>query len=140
MRIPFFSQPSPPLQLITVDDDRIWQEFFALVSTANYSVHVTRCLSLDAALKSLSKQSFDALLLDVSLPEGSGLDLYPTILSRWPTLAVTFVSGHVDDKLTAKIRAIGPAPVVSKDQLMDRSFIDLFLPRLGARPKNKAVL
>jgi CheY-like chemotaxis protein len=38
----------------------------------------------------------DAVLLDVGLPDISGIDLYAQIAGRWPSLAVIFATGHAD--------------------------------------------
>lgn len=132
MRIPFLTPK--PKRLLTVDDDRIWQEFFLAFAKAHYDVSVTKCFSLSNAFKALEKTFFDAVLLDIEMPGGSGLDLYPALRHRWPKTQVTIVSGYVNDELKAKVALIGPARVVSKDDLMDRVFIDTFVTELGARP------
>jgi two-component system, cell cycle sensor histidine kinase and response regulator CckA len=38
----------------------------------------------------------DAVLLDVGLPDTSGLDVYAQIAERWPALPVIFATGHGD--------------------------------------------
>ena len=48
----------------------------------------------DAGLARLEEQPFDLLLLDVSLPDRSGLDLLPEIHLLDPTLPVVLITAY----------------------------------------------
>jgi DNA-binding response OmpR family regulator len=41
----------------------------------------------------------DAVVLDVGLPDISGIDVYEQIARRWPSMPVLFSTGHGDEKL-----------------------------------------
>ena len=53
--------------------------------------------STDSALKIFqhNARGFDMAVLDISLPEKNGVDLYQELLALNPNLKVLFVSGHV---------------------------------------------
>jgi two-component system KDP operon response regulator KdpE len=38
----------------------------------------------------------DAMLIDIGLPDMSGIDVYEQIAARWPKLPVIFSTGHAD--------------------------------------------
>ena len=45
----------------------------------------------------------DAVILDISLPDMSGVDVYRRIEQRWPDLPVLFSSGHADSANLADV-------------------------------------
>jgi CheY-like chemotaxis protein len=45
----------------------------------------------------------DAVVLDVGLPDVSGITVYGEIARRWPSLAVLFSTGHGDEKLLTHV-------------------------------------
>ena len=48
------------------------------------------------ALKKLSEGLWDLVILDIGLPDVSGVDVYKRVAARWPELPVLFSSGHAD--------------------------------------------
>ena len=39
----------------------------------------------------------DVVLIDVSLPDMSGAEVYEQIVARWPSIGVIFSTGHADE-------------------------------------------
>jgi PAS domain S-box-containing protein len=48
------------------------------------------------AIAVIARMCPDAVLLDVGLPDVSGVDVYAQIVERWPSLPVIFATGHAD--------------------------------------------
>lgn len=94
------------LSILLVEDESLFAKSVARrLEREDYSVHVTS--SLSAAKESLDNNLPDILLLDVRLPDGSGLDLLSDIRSRddnrWKTLPVIIMTayGELDDAISA---------------------------------------
>lgn len=68
-----------------------------------------------SVLPILEKEKVDIVLLDIKLPDGSGLDVLKTVKSKFPALPVIIVTalGYEDD-LVNKALGLGAAGYVSK--------------------------
>jgi two-component system invasion response regulator UvrY len=66
-----------------------------------------------AALEQTAARNFDVVLLDLSLPDGNGLDLIPILRQRCPALRVIVFTNH-DDAMPECI-ASGASGFLSKD-------------------------
>jgi DNA-binding NtrC family response regulator len=49
-----------------------------------------------AAMPAIERNRPDAVVLDIGLPDVSGVDVYKRVAARWPDLPVLFSSGHAD--------------------------------------------
>ncbi|MBL0165154.1 MAG: response regulator transcription factor [Xanthomonadales bacterium] len=90
------------VQLLLLEDDRRLAEMIAeYLGQAGFSVHKETLGH--RAVESLKQRAFDALVLDLTLPDGDGLDLCRTIralpeLSRLPILMLT-ARGDAADRI-----------------------------------------
>lgn len=87
--------PATPSRVLVVDDElliRVWLE--AHLGDAGYLVDVTE--SLAAAREQFASHPPDAVLLDLRLPDGNGLDLLREFLEVDPDLVVIILSAHGD--------------------------------------------
>src|SRR2546423_9078 len=57
---------------------------------------------LDDALEHLSGGDFEAVLLDLNLPDSDGLATFHTLRKRWPTPAVIVLSGLDDSEVAVQ--------------------------------------
>lgn len=108
---------SPPLlgetppQILHVEDD---QSLTAIVREAmSRNAIVTSVLSVAAARKELGEKHFDAVILDVTLPDGSGMDLLPieARAGERPTVTVSYTA---DEPSRALRNAVDVALVKSR--------------------------
>jgi DNA-binding NtrC family response regulator len=82
----------PQASLLVVDDDREYAEsFIALLRRQNFNV--TAVDSCNAARAQLKQNRFDAVLVDLKLPDGDGIDLVREI-SRISDTEVIVITGH----------------------------------------------
>lgn len=133
--------------LLLIDDD---QELCELLTSwlSQEGFHVRACHDGWSARKALSESSPDAVVLDVMLPDGSGLELLKQLRNDHPELPVLMLSARgepldrilglelgADDylakpcdprELTARLRAVlrrsHPAPASSQMELGDLCF------------------
>jgi DNA-binding NtrC family response regulator len=92
----------PKGTILVVDDEaEIREGLELLLDSEGYSVSTAG--TGEAGLARLEEQPFDLLLLDVSLPDSSGLELLPEIRRRDPNLSVVLITayGSVDMARTA---------------------------------------
>ena len=63
----------------------------------------------------LGRQRVDCVLLDLSMPRQSGLDVLPELRKRWPRLKVLMLTMHVDRELVELTRSLGADGYLPKD-------------------------
>ena len=87
-------------RILVVDDEREIADLVALYLT-NEGYSVTQCATVAQALAALQEQPPELAILDIMLPDGSGLDLCRKIREthRWPILMLT-ARGQEVDKIT----------------------------------------
>ena len=109
---------SAPLELLLVDDDpidrRAIQRAFRQTSIP---VKLTEAETLSSAKAALASASFDCVLLDVSLPGGSGMEL----LSLAKKTPVIFLTGHDDADLAERALQQGAQDYLLKDEIRPRA-------------------
>jgi DNA-binding response OmpR family regulator len=84
-------------RIVIVDDDDCVREGMEMtLEVAGYRIRSTR--SGHEALRWLEDEPCDLLIVDVSMPEMDGPELYRRVLTRWPTSTprALFVSGRVE--------------------------------------------
>ncbi|MEM9695651.1 MAG: EAL domain-containing protein, partial [Myxococcota bacterium] len=94
---------------------------------------VHHCVSITAAMG--AGRSFDALILDLSLPDGSGLDSVLRLQSVYPGAAVLVRSGHRDAALAGEAVRAGAQDYLTKgdeDERLGRA-LELALERASHR-------
>lgn len=69
------------------------------------------------ALDCLSKESFSVILLDLFLPDASGLDALVQIHSRYPHIPIIALTGLLDEKTTQFAEHMGAKMYFCKDDL-----------------------
>ena len=80
------------------DDILLLKESLAEIGAGKIKLDYTDRLS--RGLIQLSGQSYDAILLDLNLPDSRGLDTLNTTIKRFPKMPVVVLSGLADDAIT----------------------------------------
>lgn len=76
-----------------------------------------RVETLEAALSVLALQEFDVVLLDLSLPDSSGLDGLLSIQNLTPKMPVLILTAHGDEEMALKAVEQGAQDYMFKDHL-----------------------
>jgi DNA-binding NarL/FixJ family response regulator len=69
----------------------------------------------DDLLRHLDACPYDVLVLDISMPGRSGLDVLPEIRRRFPELAVLILSVHSEDQFAVRCLKLGAAGYLNKE-------------------------
>jgi DNA-binding NarL/FixJ family response regulator len=90
--------------LIAEDDELVGR---VLVRTLSEHGRTELVTTIEEARSLLKRQSFSAVVVDVGLPDGSGLDLITDARSRDPAMSALVVSGRVDERRLAEAHHLG---------------------------------
>lgn len=97
------------LKILIIDDDQIDTLFIRkLLSQSHLPVsHIENAESLSQAFAILDNNKFDAVLLDLNLPDSAGIDTLVEISKRYPQIASVVITGQHPDDLDDKNAAAG---------------------------------
>lgn len=99
--------------LLLVDDEpgtRI--SFSRYLSRGGFSIHEVSCLS--EAREAISARRFDAVLLDLNLPDGNGLDFIPELKEGQADVAIVVITGVGDIPLAVEAMRRGADHFLTK--------------------------
>jgi excisionase family DNA binding protein len=99
--------------VLVVDDDPVLQDLF---QTFLKKIGFSRVVVGTAkdAIKSLRKQKFDLLFLDLQLPDATGDQVYQTAKQIDPDLNVIVITGYPDSEILDRILQVCPVTVLKK--------------------------
>lgn len=90
--------------VLLVDDERIIREgVYELLSMSGLELEVTMAASAVEAISVLEDRKIDIVLMDICMPQMSGLELYDVIRDRWPHSKMIFLTGHVEFDYVYKV-------------------------------------
>jgi DNA-binding NtrC family response regulator len=96
-----------PKRILIIDDDD------AVVFGYDHYLSQSGCTVASAAylrdgMEKLENEEFDAVVFDVRLPDGSALDVIPTVRAKRPAIKIFVISG-ISDGATAQAALDGGA-------------------------------
>jgi DNA-binding response OmpR family regulator len=112
------------LRILVVEDSP--EDARAVTETLEASgrpVEVSVARRLAEAIPALAGQHFDAMLLDLTLPDSAGLETVVEMCGRAPDLAVVVVTRNADVDLPARSLRAGAEDYVSKSDLQPRGLL-----------------
>ena len=99
--------------VLAVDDDPGLQDLFRkFLKRIGFSRVVVGTAT--EAIKSLRKQKFDLMLLDLKLPDAPGDQVFKTANQIDPDLNIIVITGYPDSEILDRILQVGPATVLKK--------------------------
>ncbi len=102
------------VRILLVDDHAVVRRGVrAILEDQLQGASVSEAGSGDEALVAL-EQPFDAVVLDLSMPGRSGIDLLAEIKHRWPKLPVLIMSLHAEEHFAVRALRAGASGYLSK--------------------------
>ncbi len=107
------------IRILSIEDDYeyayLLREMLAAAWDAPFDlVHSDR---LSAGKKQLDTETFDLILLDLSLPDSWGFDTFADVYSRAPDVPIIVLSGLTDKKLAVRAVQEGARDYLVKGQV-----------------------
>jgi len=102
--------PRLAVRVLLIEDDHSYAELIKILLSANpeRECQVAVASSLQQGLQQLAGgQDFDAVLLDLSLPDSAGLDTLLSLLSAFPNINVIVLTGSSDREQGARAVGLG---------------------------------
>jgi CheY-like chemotaxis protein len=118
------------LHILHVEDDADVRAITAAV--VQEIAVVTAVESIAEAKAQLAQATFDLVLLDISLPDGSGLELLPVIANCTTPPTPVLIFSAQDLPLAAAVQ--GPAALI-KSRTSNKQFVDTILSVIQRQPK-----
>jgi signal transduction histidine kinase len=104
------------LRVLLIEDnpgDADWVEEH-LSELGNYQVELTRAPRLEQGLRELTSQAFDAVIVDLSLPDSSPAQTLAHIRKTRESVAIVVLSGSEDDQLRREALRSGAQEYLTK--------------------------
>jgi two-component system, NarL family, response regulator DevR len=106
-----------PIKVLLVEDHLILSESFGALLSADPQIEVVgMAASVKAAVALAREQDPDVVLMDVRLPDGSGLDAAMTIRATADHIAFIFLTAYDSDEALAEAIEAGAAAFVPKSE------------------------
>ena len=112
-----------PMVLLIDDELSIQFGFSAYLNKTGYQIQTAGTIA-EAKLK-LAQDCFDIILLDLSLPDGNGLDLITEIRQNYPAVALVVITGTGDVPLAVKAMQLGADNFLTKP--VDMNELNIYL-------------
>jgi DNA-binding NarL/FixJ family response regulator len=105
------------LNILVTDDHAVIRRGLKQVITENFgeAVVVEEAQNAQEALDHIWKKNLDLVLMDISMPGRSGIDILKDIKMSKPKLPVLFFTMHEEDQFAVRVLKAGAAGYLSKD-------------------------
>ena len=81
------------VKILLVDDEKAFTEVLSeRMEARGFSVEIAD--SGPVAIKKVKEKSYDAIILDLAMPEMDGIDVLKILLNENPDLQIIFLTGH----------------------------------------------
>ncbi len=103
-----------------IDDHRMFVEGLAASINESGIAKVTSVsYSLEECRRLLSCQTTDVLLLDISLPDGNGIDFCMEIHQKYPDMKILILTSHDEYSIAKRVMANGASGYILKNSLSE---------------------
>ena len=104
------------IRVAIVDDHTVVAEGFErLINESGIAGVIGKAYSVAGCLKMLAQSKVDVLLLDFSLPDGNGIDLFTQIKALYPNLKVLILTSHSELPIIKRALDCGVSGFIMKN-------------------------
>lgn len=127
---------SATVRVLVIDDHRVFTELLSLALDASAG---TRCVAVASSIREgLAKAAahqLDVVVIDVRLPDGSGLDAVPALLALHPQARILLLTAHPRADLAERALNAGASGFLAKEEPLSH----LLTAIAEARPNRPAI-
>jgi len=110
------AEPSHPIRVLVVDDHPLLRQGIAALIAAEAGVTLAgACSSGREAIQHFPNLRPDVTLMDLQMPEMSGLDAMIAIRREWPEARVVILTTYTGDAQIVRAMKVGAAGYLAKD-------------------------
>lgn len=132
---PTYLSPHPPIRVAVVDDDVAFvHEFVAAIETAPDIELVNTAHTLAQAIRFLDGPAADVLLVDLGLPDGSGISAIRKAREYWPTCPIMVSTAFADELHVIQSIEAGASGYLLKDSAAQKLADDIRSLHAGGSP------
>jgi len=95
-----------PLDILLVEDVNIYVSLLERM-LASFEVRLITAGTLSEGIEKTKNRKFDAVLLDLGLPDSSGLNTFTVFQEQFPDMPVVILSGLDDERMAARAVQMG---------------------------------
>ena len=103
-------------RVVVIEDQRLVAEFLSMHCRDIGLEVMQNCATFTEGLAAIRQHRPNLVLMDISLPDGNGLDLARTILKEQPRVKILGVSSHRDPWTMLQVQRIGLHGFVDKNE------------------------
>jgi DNA-binding NarL/FixJ family response regulator len=108
------------IRVAIVDDHKVVAEGFERLINETGVAQVTgKAYSAAGCWEMLAKYEADVLLLDVSLPDGNGIDLCPQIKAKYPDLKILMLTNYSELTIIVRVLEDGASGYILKNAMAE---------------------
>lgn len=120
-------------RVVIVEDQRLVSEFLQFHCRDLRLEVLQQCAGYQEGLAAIRLHKPDLVLLDISLPDGDGLELAKTVIEELPRVKVLAISSHHDPWTMLQVQRIGIHGFVDKNDQRPEILSEAMLAVLGGR-------
>lgn len=104
------------MKVLICDDHKIVRDGLRQILAQHENIRfINEAANGREVLDMFNKEAYDLLLLDISLPDQSGLDVLQTIKKKWPATYVLMLSMHPQEQYAIRALTYGASGYLTKD-------------------------
>lgn len=104
------------MKILLIDDHAILRAGLKRILMSDLGAHVGEAGDADEGMRQLQQEAWDVVLLDISLPGRSGLDLLPDIRAAYPAVRVVVLSSFGDQQFAVRALRDGAVAFLTKER------------------------
>ncbi len=104
------------MKILLIDDHSILRAGLARILMEDIGAQIGEAADASEAMQQLQHEAWDVVLLDISLPGRSGLDILPEIRSSYPTVKIIVLSSFDDHQFAVRAVRDGALAFLTKER------------------------
>ena len=125
---------TPPIRVSVVDDHKIVIDGMEKIISESDRITLTgQSYNVAGCWKMLQTELPDVLLLDVGLPDGSGMDICPQIKLRYPTVNILMLTSYAEYSIISHVLNNGASGYILKNAMPEEIIEGILTVAAGKR-------